>query len=170
MNSDTTHLKAGMAAIAAALGMGSAAISAYWALGGTGLLDTIGGEIERWGRQRSTGVVIGLWLIVALKTGVALAAPVLVAPPGRLPKWTTGRVPRMLSWTAALVLTCYGGILTVAGLLVQTGLLASSPDSDQRALAWHTYLWDPWFLAWGAALSSCLWLTRRDTWTSRPDR
>jgi hypothetical protein len=46
------------AALAASLGTASAAVSAYWALGGTALLDTIGGDIERWGRERS-------WVIVA---------------------------------------------------------------------------------------------------------
>jgi hypothetical protein len=38
------------AVIAASLAAASAAMSAYWALGGTALLDTIGGEIERWAR------------------------------------------------------------------------------------------------------------------------
>src|SRR5690606_19201563 len=38
------------ALLAAVLGIGHAAFSAYWAIGGTWLLDTIGGELERWGR------------------------------------------------------------------------------------------------------------------------
>jgi hypothetical protein len=37
------------ASIAAALGTASAAVSAYWALGGTELLDTVGGDVEHWG-------------------------------------------------------------------------------------------------------------------------
>ena len=40
------------AVIAASLGAASGAVSAYWALGGTALIDTVGGEIERWGRER----------------------------------------------------------------------------------------------------------------------
>src|SRR5262245_54206196 len=55
------------ASIAAGLGAASAAVSAYWASGGTALLDTIGGEIERWGRQRSEVVVIALWVVVVVK-------------------------------------------------------------------------------------------------------
>ena len=65
------------AAFATLLGLGSAAVSAYWALGGDGLLDTVGGEIEEWGRRRTASVAVVLWLVVALKAGVALAAPVL---------------------------------------------------------------------------------------------
>lgn len=148
------------AIVATGLGLGSAALSAYWAIGGTALLDTIGGEIERWGRERGTSVVVALWLIVAVKAAVALAAPVLAAQPAWLPRWTAGRAPRILSWIAAVALTLYGGILTVVGLLVQAGVIAAAPDADPRALAWHAYVWDPWFLAWGSAFLVCLWCTR----------
>jgi len=148
------------AMLAALLGLGSAAVSAYWVLGGNGLLDTVGGEIEEWGRRRSPGVILVLWLIVVIKTGVALAAPIRVAPSGRVPQWMIGRVPRALSWIAAIVLAGYGGVLTVAGLLVQAGVIRPSQDSDQRALAWHAYVWDPWFAVWGLALLTTLWLTR----------
>jgi hypothetical protein len=148
------------AALAAFLGLGSAAVTAYWALGGTGLLDTVGGAIEAWGRQRGTGVVVVLWLIVVVKAGVALAAPVLVAGPGRVPPWMAGRLPRTLGWIAGIVLLGYGGVLTGAGLLVQGGLIHAGQGSDHRALAWHAYLWDPWFAAWGLALLTSLWLTR----------
>lgn len=148
------------AALAALLGLGSAAVSAYWALGGSALLDTVGGEIEEWGRRRSTSVLVVLWLVVVVKTVVALAAPVLVAAPGRFPGWMVGRLPRTLGWIAGIVLLGYGGVLTAVGLLVQGGLVRASQDSDPRALAWHAYLWDPWFALWGLALLASLWLTR----------
>jgi len=149
------------ATLAALLGLCSAAISAYWALGGDELLDTVGGGLEKWGRRGGAGVVVALWLVVVLKTGVALAAPVLVAPPGRLPGWTGGRVPRTLGWVAGIILLAYGGILTAGGLLVESGLIPTGQDSDQRALAWHAYLWDPWFAVWGLALLTSLWLSAR---------
>ena len=37
----------------------------------------------------------------------------------------------------------------------------SSPSSDHKALAWHAFLWDPWFLVWGLLLAAALTLTRR---------
>ena len=37
------------AIVAALLGLASAGMNAYWAAGGNGLLDTIGGDIDRWG-------------------------------------------------------------------------------------------------------------------------
>lgn len=146
------------AVAAAVLGAGHAAVTVYWAAGGTALLDTIGGSIERWARDRTPGLVTALCLLALLKLGVALAAPVLATT--RLPSWTRGGLPRALSWVAAIVLTLYGGVLTAAGLLVQTGVLSTDQDTDTRALAWHTYLWDPWFLLWGLLLAATLGSTR----------
>lgn len=149
------------AVVAAGLGTGHALISAYWAVGGTALLDTIGGDLERWGRERGAAVVAALWAVALFKLAVALAAPVLAGMGGRaVPRRLRGRRPRVLGWAAAVVLVAYGGILTGAGLLVDAGVIDAAPDADHRALAWHTYLWDPWFLLWGVAFALSLWLSR----------
>ena len=150
------------AAAAATLGVASAGVSAYWALGGDGLLDTVGGDIERWGRERGATVVALLWTLAALKVIVALAAPILAGVGrDRLPMWTTSRVPRSLGRIAALALTVYGGVLAIVGLLVEAGVVNASADADSTALAWHAYFWDPWFAVWGAAFVVALWRSRR---------
>ena len=150
--------------VAAALGTGHALVSAYWAAGGTALLDTIGGDLERWAREGHAGLAAAIWAVAALKLGVAVAAPVLagVGAP-RLPAWTRGRPPRQLGWVAAVTLTLYGGALTLAGLLVQAGVIDAAPDADDKALAWHAYLWDPWFLLWGIAFGVSLRLSRTES-------
>jgi hypothetical protein len=56
----------------------------------------------------------------------------------------------VLAWIEAGILTIYGLVLTTAGLFVQAGIVSAASKADHRALAWHAYLWDPWFLAWGA--------------------
>ena len=56
---------------------------------------------------------------------------------------------RALAWVTAAVLTIYGAVLTGVGLLVQAGVIGRSAHPDNRALEWHAYLWDPWFLIWG---------------------
>ena len=149
------------ALVAAGLGLASAAMSAYWAAGGTGLLDTVGGKIERWGRERSLAVILTLWVIIAVKL-VGAAAPLVFAGvgAGQLPTWTKGRQARLMGWIAAVGLTLYGAVLTVVGLLVEAGVLAASDEADERALAWHAYFWDPWFALWGAAFSAVMWYTR----------
>jgi Protein of unknown function (DUF3995) len=149
------------ASIAAGLGTASAAMTAYWALGGTALLDTVGGEIERWGRQRSNAVLITLWVIVVCKL-IGAAAPLVFAGVGRtrLPAWTRARWLRTLGWAVAIGLTAYGGVLTFAGLLVEAGVFDLAADADEHAIAWHTYFWDPWFALWGAAFVVTMWRTR----------
>jgi hypothetical protein len=147
------------AVIAAALGTASAAITAYWALGGEALLDTVGGDIERWGRERSAGVVVVLWVIVVLKLAGA-GAPLVFVGDGRLPAWTRSRRTRALGWAAAVGLTVYGGVLSVAGWLVEAGVLDAAAHADRHALAWHAYLWDPWFALWGLAFVVAMWRSR----------
>lgn len=149
------------AVIAVLLGLGHAATSAYWALGGDALLDTIGGDIERWAREGGATVTIALWAIVVVKAVVAIAALVLVGAGGiAWPTWMTGRLARLLGWVAAVVLVLYGGLLTIVGLLVEAGVVDAAADADERALAWHAYLWDPWFAVWGAAFVVALWRDR----------
>ena len=141
------------------LGGASAGVSLYWAVGGSALLDTVGGSVERWGRERSFAVLVVLMVVAALKLLIAVAAP-LTAGAIDAPAWTAGRVPRILSWVAAITLILYGGVLTVGGLLVQSGVIDPSLDADRHALAWHALFWDPWFLLWGAAFAVALWRTR----------
>jgi amino acid transporter len=149
------------ASIAAGLGLASAAVSAYWAFGGTALLDTVGGEIERWGRDRSAGVVVSLWAIVILKVIGSVAPLVFVGVgAGQLPAWTRAPRTRVLGWITAVGLTVYGAVLTVAGLLVESGVVEAADDADKRALAWHAFFWDPWFALWGAAFVVAMWCSR----------
>ena len=58
------------ACAAAALALASAAVSLFWTLGGTLLLDTVGGAIEDLARERSVG---------AIALGLAAAAVKVVA-------------------------------------------------------------------------------------------
>jgi Protein of unknown function (DUF3995) len=136
---------------AASLGTASATVSAYWALGGTALLDTAGRDIEQWGRERSPAVVAALWVIVVLKL-VGAAAPLVFVGVGatRLAPWTKTRPARMGRGGRAHGLR---GVLTLVGLLVEAGVFDAVDDADERALAWHAYLWDPWFARWEAAFA-----------------
>ena len=97
------------AVVAVALGVASAAMSAYWALGGTGLLDTVGGEIERWGRQRSAAVVFTLWALVIAKLAAAALPLVWVSRSSQhLPSWMRSRSVGALGWIVSIGLTIYG--------------------------------------------------------------
>ena len=47
--------------MAFAVGILYAAVSVYWGIGGTWLLDTVGGSLERRGRAGDAGVLLAVW-------------------------------------------------------------------------------------------------------------
>jgi Protein of unknown function (DUF3995) len=89
--------------------------------------------------------MFAVWAAVALKAIAALLPLVVIGalhrPPRRWERWL-----RRLTWIEALILTAYGLVLTATGLLVQSAVIAPPRNADHRALRWHAYLWDPWFL------------------------
>lgn len=144
-------MRQGMLAAVGALviGLAYAAISAYWALGGTWLLDTVGIALSKPGQAGRTAALLTVWAAAVVKA-IAAVLPLLAAGDWH---WVADRgwlrPVRVLAWTEAVILTGYGLVLTATGLLVQAGAIAAAPDADHRALRWHAYLWDPWFLGWG---------------------
>jgi hypothetical protein len=152
---------AGWAALA--VGLAYAAVSAYWATGGTWLLDTVGGTFERLGHSPGPAVLAGLWTVALVKT-VAAGLPVAVS---RGIGWPLSRSAfRRLAWLAGWVLAAYGLVLTVPGLAIQAGVLHAGAHADRRALAWHAYLWDPWFLVWGLLVTAALYTPRSNRRTT----
>ncbi|HJS96967.1 MAG TPA: DUF3995 domain-containing protein [Solirubrobacteraceae bacterium] len=143
--------------VAAAMAIASAVPSVFWTLGGTLLLDTVGGSIERLARARSvSALVLGATTSLA-KLGAALLALSLVRPWGR-------RVPWRLAanaLTSALLVT-WGGANVIVGALALTRVVSPADGLDEYALRWHVYVWDPWFLIWGAALALALVSFRRE--------
>jgi hypothetical protein len=144
--------------VAVGLAVASAALSVYWAVGGGVMIDTMGGSTERWGRERGGLAVVALLGWAAVK--LAIAAATLVAT-GVLSERPPTRWVRVATWLAAVQLTIYGALLTVGGLLVETGLVDPPDTADRHAITWHALLWDPWTAVWGLALALALWCTRR---------
>jgi phosphate/sulfate permease len=127
-------------------------VSLYWALGGTALLDTVGGEIEELARERSTAAVLFISLTVVLKVLAGLLALALMRAPRRS--------LTILAAVAGVGLALYGGTLVVAGALVLAGVVDPSGDVDEYALRWHVFFWDAWFVVWGVALAVAAQATR----------
>lgn len=155
----------GMAWATAAFILGTvfAAVSAYWGLGGTGLLDTIGGRLAEAGRSGSPALIAVVWLTVLLKL-IAAVLPLVVVG-GRLPNSrSTGLIARLTeigAWTTAVILTVYGGLLTIGGLLVVTDVIHAGPTADLHAIRWHAFFWDPWFLVWGLCAGAAMFRWRK---------
>lgn len=135
------------AAIAA---FGYAAVSLYWAVGGQGLLSTVGGYAEH-AAEHGGGAAVALGLATAaVKVVAGLLALALVRPWGRV-------LPRVwlliVSAAASAVLVVYGALNVLAGLLVLSGVYHPSGQVDRAALRWHAGVWDLWFLVWGILLA-----------------
>jgi hypothetical protein len=144
----------GAAKAAFLLGLLYAAVSAYWGLGGTWLLATVGGALQSQGRAGTAILMVAVWAAVVLKL-VAAVLPLLALRRVTSSRWN--RAVWLLAWIEASILTVYGLVLTAVGMLVQAGAIHQSASADHRASAWHAYLWDPWFLVWGLLVAIALW-------------
>jgi hypothetical protein len=110
-------------------------VTAFWLLGGTLGLDTVGGEIEEQARERSAAALAG--------------------------SRTEGkRSPITLGIVGGAGLALYGGVLVIAGALALAGV-GDSSGRDEYALRWHVFFWDPWFFVWGVALALAAVRARR---------
>jgi hypothetical protein len=137
------------------LGVAHAGVSAYWLVGGLTLLDTVGGTLEELGRAGGPTVRAALALIVAVKVAIALSGLLVTGRvESRVPPWARGRPASVATLLVAVAMAAYGAVHTSVGLLIQLGIVATAPDANHHALAWHTYVWDPWFLAWGLCLGA----------------
>jgi Protein of unknown function (DUF3995) len=142
-----------------AVGLLYAAISLYWGAGGTWLLGTVGSSLGK-GHGASALVVLAVWLAVGLKV-IAAVLPLLAVSANssirsRWSRLIRAHLVRALAWIEALILTAYGLVWTAVGLLVQAGVIGTAASADHRALEWHAYLWDPWFLVWGLLVTAAL--------------
>src|ERR1700722_8361550 len=135
-----------------ALGLLYALVSLYWGLGGSWLLRTVGASLARPARSASAAVVLAVWCAVGLKA-IAAVLPLLAVSAGAA-RVRRRHLIRALACVEAAILTCYGLSLTAVGLIVPPA------NADHRALAWHAYLWDPWFLVWGVLVTAALLRSR----------
>ena len=137
--------------VAAVLGGVHAAFSLYWAAGGRWLVATLGDRLlEQFADMVWVLVPVGL-----VKAAVAVV-PLLLDRHG----WPWRRPTRAVCWVGAGVLIAWGGINTVVGQLVLTGVVSPEGGYDRLGMIGHAWLWDPLFLVWGLALAAGMALSR----------
>jgi Protein of unknown function (DUF3995) len=144
-----------LALAAAVLAFASAAVSAFWLLGGTLGLDTVGGEIEEQARERSSLALAALAVTLVAKLAAVALALALADP-----RMRGKRSVIALGFVGGVGLALYGGVLVIAGAIALAGVGGSS-GRDDYALRWHVFFWDPWFFVWGVALALAALRARR---------
>jgi len=137
-----------------------AALTFYWAAGGTAGAHTLSREIREPALRRDGGFVAILWATGVLKVGAALLALAFVRPWGRsVPRWLL----LVAGWGTAALLTLYGGIGMTGALLSELGVTEST---DPGVVRWYLFLWEPVWLVGGLLFAATAW---RHTRRSRPN-
>jgi hypothetical protein len=145
---------------AAVVAVAFAAVSFYWALGGRGLLDTLGGQIERRASAGDDVLLVANAVAAVLKVIGGVLALALVQEWGaRLPR----RPLLAVAWAGSALLVAYGALQVVTIALVALDLVQPAEPLDPRAVHWRLFLWEPWFLVWGLLLGAAAWHFRNRT-------
>lgn len=135
---------------AAFVAFGYALVSLYWALGGQGLISTVGGYAELLARRGGGSAALVALAVVVAKAAAGLLALALARPRCRV-------IPRrcllIVSAATSGLLVVYGGLNVMAGALVLSNVIRPAGSVDRTALRWHVGVWDLWFLVWGTLLA-----------------
>jgi hypothetical protein len=123
-----------------------AAVSVYWAAGGTAGIETQSASIQELGEQRDPWFVAVLWGTGILKAAGGLLGLALVQPWGRLfPR----RFLLIAAWGAGLGMAIYGGLGILVDAFRIVGVIPIPEAADLATVLWHILLWDPWWLLGG---------------------
>jgi hypothetical protein len=137
-----------------------AALSFYWAAGGTAGVEMNAPAITRPVLARDPGWIAILWITGALKLVAGLLALALVRPWGRLlPRWLLLGA----GWTAFAIMALYEGAASLLQhALMVTGAIATPAGLGETSARWHLFLWDPWWLLGGLLVGLAIWQYQRE--------
>jgi uncharacterized protein DUF3995 len=135
-----------------------AALSFYWAAGGTAGAETIGEAVTKPVLARDPGWIALLWATGALKAVGGLLALALVQPWGRaIPRW----MRLTAAWGAGALMFLYGGAGMIQFALMAAGALSVPASVGATAVRWHLLLWEPWWMLGGLLFMASAWLAGR---------
>jgi hypothetical protein len=130
-----------------------AALSFYWALGGTAGAETISPEIVQLARAHVPWIFAVLWITAIIKVGSGFVALALIQPWGRMvSRW----ILLILSWGTGTLLFVHGGLFFAVGVLALSG--AIGVRTPATVLHWYTFLWGPWWLVGGFLFLVAAWI------------
>lgn len=131
-----------------------AALSFYWAAGGTVGASTIGPAIATLALARDPEFVAVLWATGVLKVLGGVLALALVQPWGRL---LPRRILLIVAWGVGALLLLYACANLVEHGLMAIGVISIPAGLGATALRWHLVLWDPWWLIGGILFCAAAW-------------
>ncbi|MDQ2831932.1 MAG: DUF3995 domain-containing protein [Chloroflexota bacterium] len=140
-----------------------AALSFYWAAGGTAGSNTLADSIKEGALARDPAIVALAWGAGALKIVGGLLALTLIQAWGRLIwRWML----LMAAWGTAALLMLHGGLNLAVRAIMAVGIIPTPASMHSAAAYWYLVLWDPWFVIGGILFGAAAWsfshLPRRD--------
>jgi predicted MFS family arabinose efflux permease len=120
-----------------------AAMSFYWAAGGTAGSTTLGTRLEELAHSREPDFVAVLWITGLLKFAGGVLALALVHR--RAPR----RLLLVAAWGAAALLLLYAVANLVQHGLIVAGAIEMPAGLGDTAARWHLLFWDPFWLLGG---------------------
>lgn len=133
-----------------------AALSAYWAAGGTAGIEANAPAITAPVLARDPAWIALMWGTAALKVVAGLLALALAGL-----SWSRALPRRLLlaaGWSAVAVMGLYEGAASwVQHALMVAGVIATPAGLGRTAAQWHLWLWDPWWLAGGVLFAIATW-------------
>lgn len=135
-----------------------AALSFYWAAGGTAGVQTLGPAIDRLGASRDPGFIALVWATGILKAIGGVVALALVQSWGKvMPRWLL----LAAAWGGGVLALLYGAASLLQHALMVAGVIATPAGLGAAAARWHLLLWDPWWLLGGILFLVAAWFNRR---------
>lgn len=131
-----------------------AAMSFYWAGGGTVGLDTLGNELERDALAREPDTIALVWVTGFLKVLGAGLALALVQRWGRS---ISRRILLTVSSAVGLLVVLYAVASFAQHGLMKAGAADTPAALGSSAVTWHLALWDPFWLLGGALFTAAAW-------------
>lgn len=123
-----------------------AAMSFYWAIGGTVGLDTVSPTLQPLVIARDPGFITILWITGGLKLIGGIFVLALVRPWGqKLPRWLL----LAAGWGGTVVLLIHGTDFLLRGVLWMSGVINVPESVSETVIYGYTFLWGPWWLLGG---------------------
>jgi hypothetical protein len=137
-----------------------AAMSFYWAAGGTLGLRTLGNVIQELALARDPLFLwLGGWGVGVMKVvGGVLALMFVPSSNPRLPRWLLITI----GWGAGVGMILYGAASFVQHALMLTRTIDLPNGLGEEGARGHLLIWDPWWTLGGILYVAAVWIFQRE--------